>query len=148
MLRLPISTYVPAPSGTALLVTGTGATFSLPWTDFDSVVVGLSVASVGGTNPTLDLYVQTQGPDGNWYDMYHFPQQTANTTAGHQVFVALSCTGQRLIGDIGASTIAANTLGVGFLSNNLRFAYTVGGTATPTFTPTINFYGNNTDRPL
>lgn len=131
----------------AIGTTGTGIVFNLPVQDYNKFTVGLSNASVSGTNPTLDLYLQTQGPDGNWYDVYHWAQQTANTTANHQVFVDIGVgSGMRLIGDVGASTVAANTLGVSPLSNTFRFAYTIGGTATPTFTPTINFYLNEVDR--
>lgn len=132
---------------TAATATGAGAAFTLPWQDFDSVLVGLFVTTATGTTPTLDLYIQTLGPDGNWYDMYHWAQQTAATTAANQVFVGLSCTGQRTIGVVGSKTVAANTLGVGFMGQSVRLAYTIGGTS-PSFTFSVNVYGTNSDRPL
>lgn len=144
MLRLNTSYQVALG---AIGATANGTAFNLPVQDYDSFTAGLTVAAVGGTNPTLDLYLQTLGVDGNWYDVYHWAQQTANTTANTQVFVNVGVgSGSRLVGSVGASTIAANTLGVGPLSNTYRFAYTIGGTATPTFTPTINFYLNEENR--
>lgn len=143
MLRFPaVPGYVWAPG--ALAATGTGAAFTLRNADFESIVAGLTLASVTGTSPTLDLYLQVQAADGNWYDMYHWAQQTGNTTATHQNFVAISCGGSRLIGDVGSKTISANTLGVGIIGNTFRFAYTIGGT-NPHFTPTVNVYQPQTD---
>lgn len=128
----------------AIAATGNGAAFNLPVTDYDDFVVGLSISGTAGTNPTLDIYLQTLGPDGNWYDVYHWAQQTGDTTAAHQIFAQIGVAGNsRLIGDVGAKTVAANTLGVSPLSNTYRFAYTIGGTAGPTFTPVFNFYLNN-----
>lgn len=141
MLRLNTSYQVAIG---AVAATANGTAFNLPVGDYNSFVAGLTVAAVTGTTPTLDLYLQTLGIDGNWYDVYHWAQQTAATTAAHQIFVQIGIDEMRLIGDVGAKTVAANTLGVSPLSNTFRLAYTIGGT-NPSFTPTVNFYLNQVD---
>lgn len=142
-MRTPISQYQWTPG--ALVATGVSGPIVLPNSDFEGLTIGLSIASVAGTTPTLDLYIQTLGPDGNYYDMYHFAQQSANTTANNQIFVKVSAGGSSLVGTVGSKTVAANTLGVGLLSNTIQFAYTIAGTS-PSFTPTVNVYAPAADR--
>ena len=131
----------------ALTATGTSSTFVLTANDFNNIVVGLSCASVSGTSPTFDLYLQTLGPDGNWYDCYHWAQQTANTTANTQLFANISNGdgASTAIGSVGNKTVGANALGVPLLSTAVRFAYTITGT-TPSITPTVNVYAPGADR--
>lgn len=42
----------------------------------DEILVFLDVTAVSGTSPTLDVKVQTKGPDGKWYDIASFAQKT------------------------------------------------------------------------
>lgn len=129
---------------TAIVATGDSGSFNLPFNDYRDLTVGVVVTAASGTTPTLDLYLQVQAPDGNFYDVYHFPQQTTTTAAGSQVFVTVQTGGQRLIGAVGSKTVAANTLGVPLLDNTMKLAWTVTGT-TPSFTFTTNFYSPDED---
>lgn len=141
------NTAGPQQALSAITATGVGNPFSMPLTDYDSIVFGLFLSAVTGTSPTLDLYLQTLGVDGNWYDVYHWAQQTGTTTAANQIFVQAGVgSGSRLIGTVGSKTISANTLGVDLLSNTFRLAYTVGGTS-PSFTGVVNSYINTVSRP-
>lgn len=130
---------------TAVTATGTGNAFILPNQDFSSLVFALSLSAVSGTTPTLDLYVQVLGPDGNWYDLVHFAQQTAATTANNQIFATVSVGGSTYNGIVGSKTISASSVGAPLIGNTLRLAYTIGGT-TPSFTGTVNIYQNQMDR--
>lgn len=144
MLRYPIADYQVAL--TALAATGTSAPFVLPFSDITALVIKLFLSAVTGTSPTLDLYLQTMGPDGNWYDMYHWTQQTTATTTANGVWATITCDdGARAIGVVGSKTIGANALGVPILTNQFRLAYTIGGT-TPVFTGTVDVYAANADR--
>lgn len=122
--------------------TGTTPVFNLPFTDLNAVTAGLVITTA--TAGTIDVYVQTQAPDGNFYDVYHYAQQSATTTAGSQVFGAFNAEdGQRAIGVVGSKTISANTLGVGPLSNTWRIAFTI---ATGPFAFSVNFYSPTEDK--
>lgn len=130
----------------ALAATGTSAAFVLPFADFTALTFKLFLSAVTGTSPTLDLYLQTMGPDGNWYDMVHFAQQTTTTTAANGVWASTTCDdGVRYVGVVGSKTIAASAVGVPALTNQFRLAYTIGGT-TPVFTGTLDVYATNADR--
>lgn len=68
----------------------------------------LRISNVSGTNPTLDVKLQTSQDNTNWADLYTFETQMVVATVHHQ-----------------------STFGFG---NYLRINYTIGGTDTPTFT--------------
>jgi hypothetical protein len=69
----------------------------------------LVITAVSGTNPTLDVILQTSVDGTNWDTVGSFPQQTATTTGRGKAFGAA-------------------------LGSQARWAWTIGGTATPTFT--------------
>ena len=131
---------------TAVAATGTSPAIVLPFTDITNLIVKLVFSAVTGTTPTFDCWIQTLGPDGNWYDMARFAQQTAATTANNGVWASVTCDdGARVAGTIGSKTIAVSTVGVPLLTNQIRLAYTVAGT-TPSFTGTVDFYAANSDK--
>ena len=137
-LRYPLQQYV-LMSSAVLTATGNGTAVTLPFTDFDSALVGLSISASSGTTPTLDMYLQTTTDGGTtWFDVYHWTQQTTTTT--NPAFVSVSCTDAlRAVGTVGSKTIGANALGVPLLSPTMRLAYTLTGT-TPSFTTTVTLY--------
>lgn len=101
MARTSAYTFLPSAART---VSGNSGEFNLY--DMDEVRVYLNITAVSGTAPTLDIKIQSKGPDGQWYDIESFTQKTA--------------TGQ----DSRAITVFGETL---------RISYTIGGT-TPSFT--------------
>ncbi len=86
--------------------TSSGQSVELNLSYGDEVLVFLDVTAVSGTSPTLDVKVQTKGPDGKWYEIASFAQKTA---AGNEAKAITN------YGEI------------------LRVAYTIGGT-TPSVT--------------
>lgn len=124
-LLVPMTTLVTAneQSGVVpLVITSTGTSREYPELGaFSKAIFTLDISAVAGTNPTLDVTIQ--GLDilsGKWRIVVTFPQQTTTSAA---------------------SPLANNsTL---FQSANLdyqvyRAAWTLGGTASPSFTTTIN----------
>jgi hypothetical protein len=67
---------------------------------------------VTGTNPTLDVILQTTADGTNYYTVAAFVQKTAAATADSKAF--------------------------GPLGSLSRWAWTIGGTSTPTFTFSIS----------
>jgi len=74
----------------------------------DAINATLVVSAVTGTNPTLDVVLETTADGTNYYTVGTFAQQTS-TQAGLA----------RVFGPLGATS---------------RWKWTIGGTATPTFT--------------
>lgn len=88
----------------------------------DSIALDLNVvAFVAGTAPTISYFIDRQGADGTWYQVW---------TSG-----ALAATGIVSV-DIGrhAMTYAAGsvTAAHAIFTNNARFRWAFGGTANPT----------------
>lgn len=86
----------------------------------------LNVTAVSGTNPTLGVQMEVQDPTSGSFS------QVPGTT-----FITRTATGITLF-DIGPGL--KNLVGRaknGYLPSRFRFVYTVGGTASPTFT--VNF---------
>lgn len=111
--------------------------------DFDSVTFELFVAAVGGTTPTLDMYIQTLDNAGNYHDCVHFTQLTGNITQANAYYATVACgDNTRWIGQTGSKTIAAGTVASPLISRSVRCAFTIGGTG-PTFTITVNAYFNH-----
>jgi hypothetical protein len=81
-------------------------------TNIDSVNATLVITAVSGTNPTLDLILQTTADGTNYYTAGTFAQQTTTQTGLARVF--------------------------GPLGDTSRWSWTIGGTATPTFTFRVN----------
>ncbi|MDE1971523.1 MAG: hypothetical protein KGI50_08185 [Patescibacteria group bacterium] len=109
--------------------------------DFDSVVFELNVTNASGTNPTLDVYIQTQDTSGNWIDAHHFVQITASNASKYYATCAVANHSAN-IGLVGSATISAATAGVPLLSNNVRSHAVIGGT-TPMFSYSIVMYFNH-----
>jgi hypothetical protein len=80
-------------------------------TNIDSINGTLIVTVVSGTNPTLDVILQTTADGTNYYTVAAFTQQTDVNTGLAKIF--------------------------GPLGDTSRWAWTIGGTATPTFTFSI-----------
>lgn len=80
--------------------------------NLDSIAGTLTVTVVTGTNPTLDVVLETTGDGTNYYTVDAFVQKTAAATADARVF-----------GPLGALS---------------RWKWTIGGTSTPTFTFSIS----------
>ncbi len=74
----------------------------------DSVNGTLVISARSGTNPTLDVVLETTADGTNYYTVLAFPQQTNTTTGVARVF--------------------------GPLGSLSRWKWTVGGTDTPSFT--------------
>jgi hypothetical protein len=95
-----------AVASSARTATATGTAFDTD--NLDSITGVLTVGTVTGTNPTLDVVLETTGDGTNYYTVAAFVQKTATATADAKVF-----------GPLGALS---------------RWKWTIGGTATPTFT--------------
>lgn len=91
---------------TAAARTASGQSTSFNAEDADVIEATLSITTVSGTTPTLDLKLQTSMDGTTWDDVGAFPQKTA---AG---------THTRVFSPVG---------------NFCRWVWTIGGTATPTF---------------
>lgn len=138
-LRSPAQSFQVLPG--AIIATGVGTAFRLPFTDWDSLLAQLTTTLDSGSG-TLDVYLQTQDPAGNWYDMVHFVQIAAAVTV--PLYARLSLEGQSYVGAVGSKTIAASAVGVPPITNNFRLAWTVSGTVS--FTPTLNLIASQQDR--
>lgn len=87
---------------------------------FAKAVFVLDVSAVGGTTPTLDVTVQGfNEASGKWHTVVTFPQQTAASAAS----------------PIASGSTLVQASNLDFL--RYRAQWTVGGTATPTFTFTL-----------
>ncbi len=99
-----------AVASAARTATATGTAFDTD--NLDAVTGTLTVTVASGTNPTLDVTLETTADGTNYYTVGAFVQKTAAATADAKVF-----------GDLGALS---------------RWKWTIGGTDTPTFTFSIS----------
>jgi len=110
----PQGRYVtPSESPTTAQLASAARTTSTNGTAFDTSNVDslngkLVITARSGTNPTLDVVLETTADGTNYYTVLAFPQQTNTTTGVSRVF-----------GPLGATS---------------RWKWTVGGTDTPSFT--------------
>lgn len=98
-----------AVASAARTATATGTAFSTA--NLDSITGTLTVTAAAGTNPTLDVTLETTADGTNYYTAGSFTQKTAAATADAKVF-----------GDLGSLS---------------RWKWTIGGTDTPSFTFSI-----------
>lgn len=98
-----------AVASAARIETGTGTAFSTQ--GLDNLTGVLTVSAASGTNPTLDVTLETTGDGTNYYTAGAFTQKTTTATAESKVF-----------GDLGSLS---------------RWKWTIGG-ETPSFTFTIS----------
>jgi len=99
-----------AVASAARTTTATGTAFDTD--NLDSITGTLTVTVVTGTNPTLDVILETTADGTNYYTAGTFVQKTAAATADAKVF-----------GDLGSLS---------------RWKWTIAGTDTPTFTFSIS----------
>lgn len=90
----------------ARTATANGTAFDT--TGVDSVNGSIVVSAASGTNPTLDVILQTTADGTNWYTVGAFTQKTEITAAEAKIF--------------------------GPLGDSSRWKWTIGGTDTPSFT--------------
>ena len=132
-------------SGTAL-TTGATASFTLPYADAYRLI--LVIGTVSGSNPTFDAVLQ-DSPDGGttWVNLpLRFTQMTATGTAAtnpYIIFKPVSISDAASAG-VTAATGGATAANTPINVKNVRLAYTVAGTATPTFP--FSLYANTIDR--
>lgn len=88
--------------------TSSGTTGTLDAAGFGEISTTLNVTAVSGTNPTLDFYIDVSDDQSNWTTFNGFQRATAATNLRQQAI--------RLAG------------------RYYRYGWTIGGTATPTFT--------------
>jgi len=81
-------------------------------------------ATLAGTAPTLDVYLQTKLPNGDWTDIAHFTQLTA-TGKSYFSFVNAAATADAVIQD--AALTAGSKTGV--LGDTIRVKGVIAGTA-------------------
>jgi len=109
-------------------------TFLINPIDISSLVFKLQVASITGTAPTLDVYIQTTDDGGTtFYDVAHFAQVTAAITNANALFLTVPINGGDggYVGGSASGTIAAGTVNkLPFLSNLVRIRAVMGGTVT------------------
>lgn len=132
-------------TGTAL-ATGNTASFVMPYADAYRLI--LVIGTVSGTNPTFDAVLQ-DSPDGGttWVNLpLRFTQVTATGTAATTPYIIFKPVSISDAGSAGVVAATGGALGVNTPINvrNVRLAYTVGGTATPTIPFTL--YANTIGR--
>lgn len=81
-IRFPLKTVLDYnDSGNTGATSVVSQTFIIPQ-DADNIVVKVPVASITGTNPTADIYLQTTDDGGTtWYDNLHLPTITGTAIA-------------------------------------------------------------------
>lgn len=128
------SSVTTAGLGATTTVTGTA-----PGVDrFTSVELQCEVTATSGTNPTLDVYLQKQNPDGTtWTDLVHFGQYT--TSNASDVCTLIS----QPIAPYAATdaTLGAGAVALCHIGHTWRVKYVTSGTE-PVFTFTLyaSFY--------
>lgn len=132
-------------TGTAL-ATGNTASFVMPYADAYRLI--LVIGTVSGTNPTFDAVLQ-DSPDGGttWVNLpLRFTQVTVTGTAATTPYIIFKPVSISDAGSAGVVAATGGALGVNTPINvrNVRLAYTVGGTATPTIPFTL--YANTIGR--
>ena len=143
---MSIRTPILVKSITNTATTGTtNYDFNLPQ-DCDSVAVKIYTSTFTGTNPTLDVYVQTTDDGGTtWYDLAHSPQLVAAVTKQNANWIFVSNAGHKIANSVsGASTLGAGvTSGVPILSQFMRVAVIIGGTQVANAGTEIRVYAAN-----
>lgn len=138
-IRQPIEQYILANVVNSTAATGISTQAVLQDRDFNGLTFKVIPSSIGGTNPTLDIWLQSSDDGGTtWFDVMRFPRITASTPASAPYWgVSTIVDATRVLaGTVGACTISSTAGGVGvpLLSGNLRVQWALGGT-----TPTASF---------
>lgn len=135
-IRVPLKTVQQITDTTTSGVTG--YTVILPQ-DTDSVVLKFYTGTFTGTNPTMDVYVQTTDDGGTtWYDCGNLGQITAAVSAQNARWAEFRFIGSAprtqgasvlAIGACAASTATSSQYtGLPLLSNVMRIYFKLGGT--------------------
>ena len=130
--------YFKLASGTAL-TTGATASFTLPYADAYRLL--LAIGTVSGSSPTFDAVLQ-DSPDGGttWVNLpLRFTQVTATGTAATAPYIIFKPENLAVAASAGVVAATGGALAVDTPINvkNVRLAYTVGGTSTPTIPFTL-----------
>ena len=86
-----------------------------------AIMVGIDVTAASGTSPSLQPYLEIEGTDGVWYEVW---KPTAITAAGQTV-----------------ATIGADEANPAVFAANARLRFEVTGT-TPSFTLSVSINSN------
>jgi len=100
--------------------TASGNTPNLPVAEFSELAVDVNVTAVSGTSPTLNLYLDRLGGDGNWYNIWASAQITAVGTV--------------------STTVGAGCATNQAFGNWVRLRWVIGGTS-PSFTFSASIIG-------
>jgi hypothetical protein len=145
-LRKPITTYTMTSQVSTTGATGSSGPIVLRDFDYSDIVFQLSASAMSGTNPTLDVYIQTSPDYGaTWYDMIRLPRLTAS--GANPSWGVASVGGNSSIGAVGAATISSTGGGIGvpLLSNTVQVYWALGGTS-PSASFTVNALLNDSSR--
>jgi len=105
--------------------------FATPYDGVTTLAVDITISAVSGTGtPTMTLFLERQGADGNWYQIWTSAAQTATGA------ISLSM-GPAMVG----TNVTGATTAVGVvLTANARLRCTVSGT-NPSFTTSVSIEG-------
>lgn len=146
-IRFPLQT-VKSITNTATTGT-TNYPFLVPQ-DIDNLVVKLYTGTFTGTNPTLDVYVQTTDDGGTtWYDVAHFAQATAaiSKQLAEWITIPVNLTTKTVPSTSGSSQLAASLVSpIPLLSKEVNIAVKLGGTQVANAGTEIRVYANSQSR--
>lgn len=99
-------------------VTASGSSGPLAVGVLTQLAVDVDVTALSGTSPTLTIFVERQGADGNWYPIYS-PS-------------AINATG------LTSTSIGPGLTTPALVTSTVRFRWVIGGSATPTVTFSVS----------
>jgi hypothetical protein len=114
-----------AAASAAVTATGNNGSIAVPDRAVGVHLV-LDITAVSGTNPTLDVKLQRYDPaSAKWVDLTSaaWAQKTGTGTSDLTVYPGIAETANLSVSDV--------------MTEELRIVWTIGGTATPTFTFSI-----------
>jgi hypothetical protein len=110
-----------APASQTISASGNSGSFGQTNTDgpdltgFHELFVGATAGGESGTTPTLDVYLDLLGPDGNYYQVAHLTQLTSS------VLSAWTSVGSGMTNNVS-------------LTSTGRLRWAIGGSGSPEFT--------------
>lgn len=117
------------PSG-ARIASG-ALSFSNTYEGYRTMIIQLDVTATSGTNPTLDVYIDTQLDGSTWINMAHFTQFT--TVTGRRALQLSETTAGQATDWDATAAVAAGTTRQGPWGSNIRVSWVITG-VTPSFT--------------
>jgi len=100
----------------------------------NSLCIVSDITTVTGTDPTLDIYVQKQLPDGDYTDIAHLTQQIAASKRYGDMALCGAFGVEAAVED---GTLAAGTVNARILGPSIRVKAIIAGTTDPVFTGTV-----------